>query len=160
MIPHAYPVAAIAVLLGLAGAYIKGRSDGGELVRSEYAQRDLQAANETAAQISGINQRIRAKERQWAEKFAGASQTYQGRLKANEKALDIALAGRLFDRAANQACGGSPGSPAPGASGRNGEAGAYLPESTSRFLLGLASEADAVVLQLQACQAILESERQ
>ena len=38
--------------------------------------------------------------------------------------------------------------------------GGELPRKTAEFLLSLASEADAVVIQLSACQAVLRSERE
>lgn len=47
----------------------------------------------------------------------------------------------------------------PGISGRDGGAGAYLSTETAEFLLGLTGEADAVVRQLKACQAVAREDR-
>ena len=153
---------AIILLLALVGSYIKGRQDGGAIVRSEYAQRDLQAAQAYAAKEKSLQEAYRAKEAEWSQKFVSASRTYQGKVAENAKALDIALAsGRLYDRfAANSATSGScPASPASPASGHNGSAGAYLSEASGIFLRRLASEADSVVIQLTACQQLLIDER-
>jgi phage gp46-like protein len=49
---------------------------------------------------------------------------------------------------------------AAGASGCNGQARAELSDQASEFLTGLLSEADAAVLQLGKCQAIVEKQRE
>ena len=55
---------------------------------------------------------------------------------------------------------GGPASPAAASTGRcDGGEGSELSQRTSEFLVGLASRADEVVKQLQACQAVVKSDR-
>lgn len=54
---------------------------------------------------------------------------------------------------------GSPTSPAASTGRCDGGAGSELSQRTSEFLVGLASRADEVVKQLQACQAVVKSDR-
>jgi len=165
--PNVYLIAALAFVLGITGAYVKGRSDGGQLVVSEYAQRDLADERVNAAVVKGINARYRAKEQAQAQAFAAVSAGYQKRIANNEAqkrddaaALDArTLVLRDPSSPRVQSCGGGAASAAPGAGGRDGPAGGELSLPASRFLLALANEADGVVNQLTACQAVVEADR-
>lgn len=161
-----YLVAAVVCVGVLAGAYLKGRSDGGAIVRSEYAQRDLKAAQDYAAKEKSLQEAYRAKEANWQERFVSASRTYQKGLASahTQRLADIAAidAGtlRLRDPGTDsKACGSQAASTASNSSGHHGSEGAYLSSKAAGFLLGLTAEADSVVLQLSACQQILRNER-
>jgi len=162
--PNVYFIGLFAVLIvsGLAGSYLKGRSDGTEITRSAYAQRDTEAAAAYAAKEREITEAYRKKETDWAKSFSEASRKYQRELDKNATDYLTILATHPVLRdpgTAGQACAGGPAStPAP-SSGRNGSAGAILSGEATTFLLGLATEADSVVLQLTACQTVLETER-
>ncbi len=173
--PYVYLAAAVACLVALGGAYVKGRTDEGRIVRGEYAARDLQAATEAQIAYAGIVERRRKTEQAWQKSFAGISQKHQGEIADNAKKLKDALAGlRSGDfvlrdpGTVNQACGSGSGSPAASPGVGDGSASAGLPPApfailsneASRFIVEMAAEADEVVVQLQACQAILEAERQ
>jgi len=157
-----------AIFVGVvAGAYVQGRADGTRVIKAEYLQRDLQASEEARAVEKAIAERERAKEQGWQKRFVAASTDYQKRIAANEtqRLADMAAldARTLILRDPNGTAGcvsGSGSEIAGSASGRNGVSGSELPAKTAGFLLSLASEADAVVGQLTACQAILRSERQ
>ncbi len=51
------------------------------------------------------------------------------------------------------------GPPAPGSPGSDGSSGTYLPQQITSDLFSLANDADAVVAQLTACQAIVKADR-
>lgn len=164
---HGYLVGAVVFLVALGGAYIKGRTDGGNLVRGEYAARDVKAAADYAEKERAITDAYRKKEAQWQAKSAAVSAQYQKRIAANEtqRLADLAalesrtLVLRDPNAAACAASGGGTGETAAAPGGRDGAKGADLPEKTSRFLLGLANEADLLVIQLQSCQQVLIDER-
>lgn len=163
---YGYLVAAIVCVGAITGSYIKGRSDGGAIVRSEYSARDLKAAQDYAAKKDALQEAYRAQEARWQEKFVSASRTYQkGLANAHTQRLaDIAAidAGtlRLRDPGTdNQACGSPAPVAASGSSGHHGSEGAYLSSKAAQFLLGLTAEADSIVNQLTACQQVLRDER-
>lgn len=158
---YAYLIAAVVAAAVLAGTAYKAYQLGADGVRAEYTARDLKAAQDYAAKEREITEAYRAREAAQARAFAAVSSSYQAKVAANAKALDIAIAGsRLYDRAASrQTCGDSAAPAATPAGGRDGGAGAYLSDAAGGFLRRLASEADAVVLQLTACQQLLLDER-
>jgi len=158
---------AVLILAGLGGSYLKGRTDGGDIVRGEYAARDLKAASDYAAKERSITEANRQKERQWAKSAASASARYQRELATNEtqrladRAAIESGAIRLRDPGTDHKAAGSEACPVAGSpSGHHGAEGTYLSSKTTAFLLGLATEADSVVNQLSACQQVLRSERQ
>ncbi len=163
--PNVYFIGLFAVLIvsGIAGSYLKGRSDGTDIVTAKYATRDVKAAQDYAAKTQEITEQYRAKEAKFSEQVAAVSKDYQRRLAANETAKRAALAAATILRdpgTIGQACGDSAPKTSASTSGHNGAAGAELSKEATGFLLSLASEADAVVLQLTACQNVLASERQ
>lgn len=164
---NVYLIAALVFVLGLTGAYVKGRGDGGRLVQAEYAQRDLADERVNAAAIKGINDRYRAKEKAQAQAIAAVSKKYQTRL-ANVETQKLADAAAIDARTlvlrdpsspGVQSCGSGATGAAAGPGGRDGPEGSELSLPASRFLLALANEADGVVNQLTACQAVVEADR-
>jgi len=157
---YGYLLGAVLFVAALGGAYWRGGETREAIVRGEYAARDLQASEEARIAERGIASRYRAQELRWQEAFGKAGSDYRRKLGENATAALAADAVRLRDpHATGKACGDSAPAAIPGAVRDNGSAGAYLPEKTAAFLRQLASEADAVVLQLQACQDILRQER-
>ena len=168
-------VAAIILLGALIGAYIKGRTDGGDIVRGEYAARDAKAASDYAAKERELTEANRQKERQWAKSAAQASARYQRELAANEtqrladRAAIESGAIRLRDPGAtdHKAAGSETCAVAGTASGRDGGAEAglqaagtgVLSAKAGEFILDIANQCDAVVNQLSAAQRILIEER-
>lgn len=157
-----YLVAAIVFVVGLAGAGYEGHKIGVEHTEAKYAKRDLDAANAYAAKEREITEAYRKKETEWAKSFSEASRKYQREIDKNATDYVTLLATHpvLRDPGANhQACAGSAPSTSSTASGRDDSAGGVLSGEATTFLLGLATEADSVVMQLTACQAVLEAER-
>ena len=159
-----YLVAAIAGLVALGAAGYKGYQLGGDHVRAEYAARDLKAQAEAAALTKDTEEKYRAQEQAHSQAVAQIANDYEGRLTDAQRkttiALDAIRAGglRLRDPGA-QACG----DPAPGTAtataGRNGAESGRLSGAASEFLLSEAARADAVVLQLTACQGVVTADR-
>ena len=101
-----------------------------------------------------------------ANSVALISTTLQGETDAAKAELEAERARarsgtfRLRDHTASrEACTGGTGQAAPAPSERDGKAGAYLSAEAADFLLGLAGEADDIVRQLTACQAVILDDR-
>lgn len=159
-------IAALVVMVALAGTYIQGRSDGGNLERAETLARDIQQAAENAAFAQKIQEGRRAKEREWAGALSAVSTDYQARLTNAEGKTALALNAirsgsiRLRDPFAKpEACGDPSGTATTAASGRNGSARGELSGALAEYLVSLATEADRNTLQLTACQAALLADR-
>ena len=160
--PYVWMAAAIAFLVSVGGALWKGYGLGESATRAEYAARDIQEAREAQIAYAGIVNRYRSQEAAWANKVTSISTRYQKDLTANEKALDVAISGsRLYDRTAinPKACDNGTAKVAGNTGVGNGGSGTYISEAAGIFLRRLANEADAVTIQLSACQDILASER-
>jgi len=136
------------------------------LVRVEYQQRDLKAAQDYAQKEREVTAQYRSKEENWQQQFVAASRAYQKGL-ANAHTQNLADAAavdagriRLLDPGSNRpACGDSTTKTSASTSGRNGDEGSELSAKAAKFLLSLAGDADAVAMQLSACQQVLSSER-
>ena len=157
--------AAIVVFIA-AGAWFHGFQKGGAVARSEYAERDLKASEAARIAEGAIVAKYRAKEAAWQKSLTSVSAGSQKRLIENAQALIAARAAGGVANGLRAACeaGRPTGSIAPEtagtASGRNGAASAGFLEELGAFLESEANRADAVTIQLGACQAILEAERQ
>lgn len=156
-----------AIFVGVTvGAYFTGDKNGATRVRAEFQALRLQEQAEHQAAINAAWQRKAHQEGVWQAKVSEIDKDRQRLRSANEtqRLADLAAldARTLILRDPNrnaEASGNCAASVASGSSGSNGGAGAELPAKTAGFLLSLASEADAVVIQLSACQAILQSDR-
>ena len=154
---------AAAALAGV--CYLVGRSDGRSIERSVWAEQqnsDLREANQA---LDAAHTKARTQEQEAARKVAAVSSGYQKDLANANRTKDLAMAAVRASgglRVAVTSCqadsGGTPET-ASAAERRDGGAAAYLPESTSRNLIDLAAEADAVALQLKACQAVIRADR-
>lgn len=158
---------AAAILLALGVAVYKIDKNGYNRATAEFTAQRLQEATEANNAIARITLRYREKERAWAQQSAAVSKEYQKRIAANEtqRLTDLAAidARTLVLRdpgTSSQACRDSAPATVASPSVGNGATGTELSPAASRFLLGLASEADSVVAQLTACQAVITSDRQ
>ena len=161
--PNIYFVGLFAVLIvsGLAGSYLKGRSDGSAIVTATYAQRDVKAAADYQAKETALQNEYRKQEQNWQEKFVSQARSYEGKVKENAKALDIALtSGRLYDRfAAHRPASRDCSAPISSDTVAASQAGTELSEQLTQYLKREASRADKVVLDLNLCIGVLEAER-
>lgn len=158
-------------LIGAAAAiYVFGASryeDGRIAERGKWQKlenTELAAAN---ARIIKLESDARQLEREHAAAMTQASATYQESMQHEKATRDRVIAdlrsGALrlrVDLASRQGAAGDPAGATGAAAGRcDGEARAELSVSASEFLVGLAAEADAVVHQLAACQAVVIADR-
>jgi len=161
-----YAVAALAIVAALSAIAWAIHNAGVKSERAVWQQREAKINVETAIKIDAANKRIQEKEREIAVLLTDASEWYQAKITEKENALNTALnslrdgTGRLFVNATCPAAGGDPATAAPAAAGgRDGSTRAELSRADSEFLLRLGAEADAVVLQLTACQAVVRADR-
>lgn len=159
----------LVLILALGAAIYKYGTYRENLIKVEYQQRDLKAANDYAAKEREITEKYRLQEENWQSQFAAASKAYQKGLANAETSKLSAIAAvesgalrlRLTDSADCKAGGNQPSETTAGAERRNGDAeGRFLGKADSAFLIAEASRADSIVKQLSACQQILSSERQ
>lgn len=128
------------------------------------ANQELAQAN---AKIVELETDARALEQKHAAQLDQVATTYEKELSDVTVKKDSVIAQlragaiRLHDPyAPGFKAPGGPASPAAAGTGRcDGGAPAELSQRTSEFLVGLASRADEVVKQLQACQAVVRSDR-
>lgn len=163
-----YAYIALGCLVACLLAWIAGGNNREQIVRGEYAQRDLAEANERNASYRAWNERERANEAAALARGTEIGRQLQVKKTERDNAKNAALAGvgngtivlRDFgapsctDRGGASSQAGAPGS------GNDGEAGSKLSERLANYLIGEATRADKVVDQLTACQAQVLSDRQ
>ena len=134
----------------------------------KYQERDRKAQDAANTRIRELEDEYRTRENKRAAELVAVSGKYQLEKKRdNEKiaALERKLNDgslKLYDPGARSAGKGNRSEAAEAGTctgGRDAEAGAQLSTESARFLLHLTGEADDVVRQLQACQAVVESDR-
>lgn len=158
-----FALLALGILLGLIAHYIY--KAGGDDREAPWLVRESKANADAANRIEAAENKARAAEARYAAAMASISGAYLNAQQEGERekaaAVDRVRAGqRLYIGAKCPAPGGSAAPEAPtGAGARDGETRAELSESAAEWLIGLASEADAVVRQLTACQAVVEADR-
>lgn len=155
----------IAALVGLGlliGAYFYGRADGVAITERNWQAREAKINAEHAEKIAAAGKLARDAEGRHAAELAAVSADYQKKLKENRDAKDRAIADlrRTHQRLSIPAAcpppgGGGVPETRSASGGRDGEARAQLSQSAIDFLISLAAEADEVVLQLTACQAVV-----
>ncbi len=157
-----YLIAALVVVALLAGAGYKGYELGRDHVRAEYEARDIKAQADYAAKETALQDQYRKQEANWQAQFVSAARTYEGKVKENAKAMDIALAsGRLYDRfASTDTTSGDSTAKTPANPSTASQTGTELSEKLATFLESEASRADKVVLDLNLCIDTLQAERQ
>ena len=168
MKPYLYFVIAFAWIGSLTGVGSWQHGEGVKTERLDWQTRESKELREANHKITMLQEQARQKEADHAQALFNISLNYQKELndanKQNKALTDAVRSGQLRLRDHNAACqsasGSDPGTVGPGTSGRDGRTGAYLSTEAAEFLLGLAGEADAVVLQLKACQAVVVQDRQ
>lgn len=162
------------VIIGLLIAWVASlgavgwwQNDAGHTAeRVVWQKRDNEALTKANAAIKRLEEEARASELRHAEDLNVISTGYQKEL-VNAKAQkdrDVAAAragtlGLRF-RAEGGTCPGGTGQATASSGGRDGPATAELPSEIAAGLFALADDADEVVLQLTACQAVIRSDRE
>lgn len=175
LIPPWVKLLAAMVLVGVVvwAFYAYGQQQfglGEKAERSAWLARENTSLTKANTRIKELEEQARTKEREHAQNMAAVSAHYQKDLSHEKAAKDRAIADlrsgalRLRIPLAQPACtdgADGSGAPAPGTStvGRDGGTPAELSTEASEFLVGLANEADEVVRQLTACQAVITADR-
>lgn len=157
----------VAWACSLAGVGAWQRHDGAVTERTAWQQREIKQQAAVTRKIKELEEKARKTEQTHAAAQAEISTEYQRKLKdANQqRANDHAAvhAGTLRLRDPNppglRTLGCIPGQIPTTTSGRDGETGGGLSRESADFLLGLASEADDVTRQLEACQGVVLQDR-
>jgi uncharacterized protein YdcH (DUF465 family) len=166
-------IIAAAVLLGVIlvaamSAYSWAYKNGVQAERVAWQQSENAKLQEAIAHINGLNKKIREAERSHAVELQTVSNNYQQGLKHEKQKLNDVVASyragtlSLRDKHATSnpaACVGFAADLSAGAVGRDATEGAKLSEPLAEFLIILANEADEVVQQLTACQALVNADR-
>jgi len=149
------------VLLGalFAGGWWLGDS----LKQGEWDAARVKELAEFNRALEDANVKVLAAERASAEKASQVSAKYQKKLQEKDREKAAAIADAESRGLWVNVSSGSPGTEVPGTTactcGSNGETRARLSEKTSRDLIALLNEADRAVEQLNACQDMLQKER-
>lgn len=156
-----------AFVASVTGAFFYGQNVGAEDERVEWQARENVEITAANRKILDLTEAARAQESLHAIELNAISTKYQEDLQ-NEKATrdrvvaDLRNGSRVLRIPVTrtvETCGGEAGTASASTSGRDGEARADIHPAAAEFLVGLASEADAVVRQLAACQAMILQDR-
>ena len=169
MIPNPWVLlgALAAFVASVTGAFFYGQNVGAEDERVEWQGREnveLTAANR---KILDLTEAARARESFHAIELNAISTKLQEDLQNEKAAADRVISDlrngsrvlRIPITRTVETCGGEAGTAPASTSGRDGEARADVHPAAAEFLVGLASEADAIVRQLAACQAVILQDR-
>lgn len=164
--PYVLLAVGLAWLASLVGVGIWQNRAGATGERVAWQAREAKNLQSYNDELRKQELEARGKELATAERQAAIDATYQENLRVSNNERDRALAdlaaGRIRLRnlaAALQARERGASEAAPGAGEHHGAEGAGLSDETSRYLVGEAARADAVVEQLTACQALVKSDR-
>jgi prophage endopeptidase len=160
----------VTVLLWLASLVAVGvwqSKDGRDAERVVWQTRENEELRLANAKIIELNETARNAERKHAEQVAGLSARYEKEKADVGKTKDTIIAelraGQRSLRdpgaAGLKTAGGGAGKTHAAAGQCDGGARSQLSQQTSEFLVSLASEADAVVKQLSACQDVIRADR-
>lgn len=161
-------VALIAAVVAAFYAYGQQQFGLGETSeRAAWLARENIALTTANGRIKELENQARTREHEHAQDMAKASTKYQEDLKHEKAAKDRVIADlrrgdlrlRVPVTCPVSAAGGRTAALGTGTAGRDAGARAELSVEASEFLVGLASEADEVVHQLGACQAIINADR-
>lgn len=154
-------------LASLLGVGVWQHKAGVNSVNAAWQAKYTKEVENTAAQIQTLQNAARATEQAKAAELTALAATYEQEKQNAKRKTDTVItdlrsgAVKLRDPGAYSllsdcsACAGT----TPASRLGNGETGTELSATTSEFLVTLTGEADEVVQQLTACQAVIEADR-
>lgn len=157
----------VAALVLSATSFFYGRSVEHTAMQLEITIRENNQIREANAKIMELQSLARAKERDWTTRLANVSSKYEKEIQDGKAQRDrdiaAALSGGIRLRIPTAPCveaGRSSAPEAPSSPGkRDGGATTELPREITANLLALADDADSIVRQLTACQAVVIEDR-
>ncbi|MBS0370212.1 MAG: lysis protein [Proteobacteria bacterium] len=164
VIPWTWRLLAVVLLMLAAGTV--GWFDGANHEAADRRDRENASLKQALQDVQRLQGEARAAEQRHAAALAAISTDY-------ERKLDDANQRRAADRAALRAgtlrlrdpgpvtvsCADPTAEPGAGPGRRDGRAPGELSDAAAEFLLDFAADADAVVLQLAACQRVVNEDR-
>lgn len=158
--------ALVALIVVGASSYLKGEHDGENKVKVAELARENTELTASNAKIQELQNAARSLEAKRASETNAIAVQFE---KDKKRALDQkdrdhadALAGAIklrFATTPSETDRGAPCTAGATAGSGNGGTTAELPRKVTDDLLALANDADAVVVQLTACQAVITSDR-
>lgn len=160
------PWVIIGMLVLVISSYFYGHDQGGKEMLAAWNAEKAEANAQATQTLEAERAKAAAKERTQAANFrvAEARLLRETKKVQDEKAalINTARTDGLFVNVDAAACTDGSGS-MPGASNGTGNGDGRtrvkLPDSVAEGLIGIAADADEVVIQLQTCQQILKAER-
>lgn len=160
------PWVIVGMLVLVISSYFYGHNQGGKEMLAAWNAEKAEANAQATKVLEAERAKVAAKEKAQAANFrvAEARLLRETKKVQDEKAalMSAARTDGLFVNLDASACSDGSGS-VPGATSGSGNgdgrARARLPEQVAEGLIGLAADADEVVIQLQTCQQILKAER-
>ena len=153
----------IVKLILLGALFAGGWWLGDSLKQGEWDAARVKELAEFNRALEDANAKVLAAERASVEKATQVSAKYQKKLQEKDREKATAIADAESRGLWVNVSSGSSGTEVPGTaacpSGSNGETRARLSETTSRDLIALLNDADKAVEQLNACQDMLQKER-
>jgi len=160
------PWVIIGMLVLVTSSYFYGHNQGGKEMLAAWNAEKAEANAQATKVLEAERAKAAAREKAQAANFrvAEARLLRETKKVQDEKAALITTARTdgLFVNLDAAACADGSGSVPGAASGSgngDGRARARLPDQVAEGLIGLAADADEVVIQLQTCQQILKAER-
>lgn len=160
------PWVIIGMLVLVISSYFYGHNQGGKEMLAAWNAEKAEANAQATKVLEAERAKAAAREKAQAANFrvAEARLLRETKKVQDEKAalINTARTDGLFVNLDAAACSDGSGSMPGAASGSgnsDGRARARLPDSVAEGLIGLAADADEVVIQLQTCQQILKAER-
>lgn len=159
---------ALAIVAAAISAYKWAYNNGVNAERVAWQKSEKENLQKAIKHIARLNAKIRDAEQAHALELQTVSNNYQQGLKHEKQKLNDAIASyragtiSLRDKHAasdTPACAGFAAEIGTGTGRRDATEGSQLSQPLAEFLIGLASEADEVVQQLTACQAIVNADR-
>jgi prophage endopeptidase len=163
--PWALLIALAVFVSSCLGCYWYGNSVGKTSEKAKWQEKETKELAAANKKILDLTEEARAKESLHAVKLASISATYQEEIKnvkdkaarviSDVRSNAIKLRIPVTETACRSEASTTPASP----ERRDGETRAELSDEAAEFLIGLASEADEIVKQLQACQSVVLQDR-
>jgi len=160
---------ALVISVALVQAYGWAYKNGVNAERVAWQTSQNLALNEANKKLFDAEERARVAEHLHAVQLNTISNTYQEKLTNEKQRHDNVIVSLRAGNLSLRDKYTEPGNAAPsatlssetgtGTGGRNEAEGAKLSQPLAEFLIGLANEADEVVQQLTACQAIVNADR-
>jgi hypothetical protein len=158
------PWAIVGALVLVIGAFFYGRHTGAQATRADWEAEKVRLAADAAQALAKANQEVRELEQLLANTQTKVEKVYVDKVRevqvVKTEFIDVARSGGLFIDAQCPDRNDPLPSAATSSSSDHGKTKARLSAEAAEALIAIAADADEIVHQLTACQAILRDERE